>query len=343
MALWLLSLLLTYPFDHFLYRANASFIPAERTGLLWWETEEGMNNIEKSDNWKDIRKARLKRKAAIGEVKRLFLCRGLIPFMDISQQNMTGLKGDRDSMRDKANVWVRDGSGLISQPAFNLEKDEFSIDIPEDLEQNGLYLLGAHLDVGKMDMDSSSEIERIHLCAKRIIKHRKTGGRWGNKLGVSFNDPDKLPLEIGFSDTRFRHDYQRAHREYKMKVIYQGKPLADIEVKIFSKSGWEKTVRTDSSGEFLMTPFGNKEQNFQEAYLYVAAYHDLLKNEYYNTTLIMKVITFRDSRSKSSGFMLWTVLGTGLLVVIIMAGMYRKRKYDRETMLIFESQRIKRS
>ena len=338
-ALCFLFLLLVYPSGLFLNRAIASSVPTERVGLLWWEIEADMNRDEKSGNWKDVRKARLKRKTARGETKFLSLCWGDIPFRNASQHDMAGPKG---GIQDKANIWVRDADGRISQAAFNSATNRLRVDIPKDLEQNGFYLVGVHLDAGEMDIDSDGAVERIHLSAKRIIKHYKIGGHWGNKRGVSFHDPDKLPLEIGFSDPRFRRDYQRAYRDYEMKVFYQGEPLADTEVGVFSRSGWKKTVRTDSRGEFLITPFGNRKNNVQEQYLYVAVHHDLSKGECHIATLIMNVFTYPEWRSKSGGFLLWTILGTGLLVITVVAGIYLKKKHAREAILKFENQRIEK-
>ena len=339
-ALCLFSLLLQYPSEVFPNRANASVIPTEQVDLLWWEIEENMNSDEMPDNWKDIRKERLKRQITRGEVRTLFLCWGDIPFTNTIQKNKGSL--EREMIRDKAGIWVRDADGRISQAAFNSGKDRLSVNIPEDLELNGLYLIGIHLDIGEMDIDSDGVTESIHLSAKRLISHYKTGGHQGNKRGVFFNEPDKLPLEIGCSDSRLRYDSQRAYREYEMKVIYQGKPLADTEVSIFSGSGWRKTVQTDSSGKFLITPFGNMENNDQEKYLYAAAYHDLLKREYHCATLMMNVHTYPEWRSRSGGFMLWAILGTGLLVIIVTAGIYRKKKHAREAILKFENHRIKK-
>ena len=339
-ALCLFLLPLKYSSEVFLDRANASVIPTERVDLLWWEIEEDMNSDEMSGNWKDIRKERLKRQITRGEANTLFLCWGDIPFTNIIRKNKASLK--RKMISDKAGIWVRDADGRISQAAFNSGKDRLSVNIPEDLELNGLYLVGIHLDIGEMDIDSDGVTERIHLSAKRLISHYKTGGHRGNKRGVFFNEPNKLPLEIGCSDSRLRSDYQRAYLEYEMKVIYQGKPLADTEVSIFSGSGWRKTVQTDSSGKFLITPFGNMENDDQEKYLYVAAYHDLLKREYHCATLMMNVYTYPEWRSRSGGFMLWAILGTGMLIIIVTAGIYRKKKHAREAILKFENQRIKK-
>jgi hypothetical protein len=340
-ALCIFSLPLKYPSEIFPNRANASVIPAEQVDLLWWEIEEDMGSDEMPNNWKDIRKERLNRQIARGEAKTLFLCWGHIPFRNTIRKNKVSL--ERGMIQDKAGIWVRDADGRTSQAVFDPGKDGLSVNIPEDLELNGLYLIGAHLDIGEMDIDSDGETERVYRTAKRIISHSKTGGRQGNKRGTFFNAPDKFPLEIGCSDAWFRHDYQRAYREYEMKVIYQGKPLADTEVSIFSRSGWQKTVQTDSSGKFLITPFGNMGNNGQEKYLYMAAHHNLLKREYHSATLMMNVHTNPEWHSRSGGFMLWTILGTGMLVIIVTVGIYRKKKHAREAILKFENQRIKRN
>ena len=331
---------LKYLSEVFPNRANASVIPTERVDLLWWEIiEEDMNSDEMPGNWEDIRTARLRRQITRGEAKTLFLCWGDILFRDTLQHYKAGL--ERGMIQDKASIWVRDADGRISQAALDPAKDRLSVNIPADIELNGLYLIGVHLDIGEMDIDSDGVTERIHLSAKRLISHYRTGGHQGNKRGVFFNEPDKFPLEIGCSDSWFRSDYQRAYREYEMKVIYQGKPLADTEVIILSKSGWRRIVQTDSSGRFLITPFGNMGNNGQEKYLYMAAHHDLLKREYHCATLMMSVFTYPEWRGKSGGFIFWAVLGTGFLVIIVTVGIYRKKKQDREAILKFENQRIK--
>ena len=337
-AVCFLLLFLKYPSEVFPNRANAFVPPMEGVGLLWWEINEDMNDGEMPSNWKDIRKARLKQQITRGKAKSLFLCWGGISSRDTPQHHKAGL--ERDMMLDTAVIRVKDADGRISQAAFNPAKEKLSVNIPEDLDLKGLYLVGAYLDAGEMDIDSDGATERVHLTAKRVFSHYKTGGRQGNKRGVFFNDSDKFPLEIGCSDSWFRYDYQRAYREYEMEVIYHGKPLADTEVRILSGSGWLKTVRTDSSGKFLITPFGNMENDGQGEYLYVTCYQDLLKREYHCATLMMNVYTNPEWRSKSSGFMLWTIVGTGLLVIIIIAGIYRKKKHVREVILKFESQRI---
>ena len=337
-ALSFLLLFPAYPSGIFSTRANASPIPTERVGLLWWELEEDVNSDEVSFHWKDIRRARLKRLFTRGETKSPVLCWGKIPFKETSKHHRASLS--REMIREKAKIWVRDAEGRISQAAFNLVKDNLTVDVPEDPELNGLYLLGVHLDMGETDIDLDGAAEKIHLSAKRLLYHRKTSGHQGNERGAFFDDPDKLPLEIGFLDRRFRRDYQRAYREYGMKVVYQGKPLGDSEVHIISGSGWRKTVHTDSAGEFLMTPFGNMEKGAREKYLYVACYHDLSEREYHCATLAMTINTYPEWLSRSHGFMLWTILGTGLSLLIIIMGISQKKKHAREAVLKFEKQRI---
>ena len=339
-VLCLFLLPLKYFFEVFPCSAKASVMPVKQVDLLWWEIQEDMNNDDVSDNWKVIRKARLSRQITRGEVKTLYLCWGKIPFTDIIQKNKGSL--EREMIPDKASIWVKDADGRISQTTLISEKDRLSVNVPENLDLNGIYLIGISLDTGALDIDSDGIKERIYLSAKRFIYHRKTGGHQGNKRGAFFDEPDKFPLEIGCSDSGFRSASQRAYREYEMKVIYQGKPLADAEVNILSESGWRKTVKTDSIGKFLITPFGGMENDEQEKYLYVAAYHDLLKKEYHCATLIMNINTYPEWRSKSSGFMLWTILGTGLLLIIIIIGIYRKKKHARDAILQFENRESKR-
>nr|MBL0716692.1 hypothetical protein [Desulfobacterales bacterium] len=331
---------LKYFSEVFSSRANASVILPERVDLLWWELQEDIGGDELCDNWKDIRQSRLRQQIARGEPEILFLHWGSIPFRNSIRKNKDRL--NQKTILNRAEVWVRDADGRILQADFSHGKESPCLTVVKDVELNGLYLVGANLDIGEMDIDSDGVTEMIRLSAKRYIYHSKTGGRQGNRPAALFNDPAKFPLEIGCSDSWFRYANQRAYREYEMKVIYDGKPLTDTQVNIFSQSGWQKTVTTDAGGKFLITPFGRMEKDGREKYLYAAACHDLLKGEYHYATLVMNVSTYSEWRSKSSGFMLWTILGTGLLVIIIIVGIYRKKKHARDAITQFENQRIKK-
>ena len=339
-ALCFFSLLLKYFPEVFSGRANASAIPPEQVDLIWWELQEDINGDEVSDNWKDIRQSRLRQQIARGESEILFLHWGSIPFRNTIPKNKDRL--NQKTILNRAKVWIRDADGRISQSAFRHGKERPCLTVVKDVELNGLYLIGLHLDIGEIDIDSDGITEMVRLSAKHYIYHSKTGGRQGNRPAAFFNDSDNFPLEIGCSDSWFRYANQRAYREYEMKVIYDGKPLTDTQVNIFSQSGWQKTVTTDSSGKFLITPFGGMENDGREKYLYAAACHDLLKGEYHYTTLVMNVNTYPEWRSKSSGFALWMILGTGLLVIIIIAGIYRKKKHARDAILQFENRESKR-
>ncbi|EFK09432.1 conserved hypothetical protein [delta proteobacterium NaphS2] len=339
-ALGLLSSPLIYLSYGFSNGAKAFVVPNEGFGLLWWEIDSDTESDEPMFDWKGIRKERLKQLIDRGKAMSPRLRWGDILRADTLRRHDAEPK--RRMIRDAADIWVRDADGRISRTFFNPVGDNLSVNIPNDLELNGLYLLGVHLDVGEMDIDLDGAAERIHLSAKRLLYHRKATGHQGNERGVFFNDPDKLPLEIGFSDPWFRRDYQRAYREYGMKVLYQGKPLKDAEVHIISGSGWRKTVHADSAGEFLITPFGNMEDDGREEYLYVACYHDVSRRAYHCATLAMNIRTYPEWLSRSHGFMLWTILGTGLSVLIIIMGIWRKKKHTREAILKFENQRIKK-
>ena len=337
-ALFFFPFPLKYVSEVFSGRANASVIPPEQVDLLWWKLQEDGGSDEVSDNWKDIRQSRLRQQIARGESEILFLHCGSMPFRNSILKNKDGL--NQKTILKRAKVWIRDADGRISQADFSHSKERPCLTVVKDVELNGLYLIGANLDIDEMDIDSDGVTEMIRLSAKHYIYHSKTGGRQGNRSAAFFNDPDKFPLEIGCSDSWFRYANQRAYREYEMKVIYDGKPLTDTQVSIFSQSGWKKTVTTDAGGKFLITPFGGMENDGQDKYLYATDWHDLLKGEYHYATLVMNVSTYPEWRSKSSGFMLWTILGTGLLVIIIIVGIYRKKKHARDAIMQFENQKI---
>jgi hypothetical protein len=100
----------------------------------------------------------------LGEAKTLFLCWGDIPFRNTIRKNKARL--EREMILDKAGIWTRDANGHISQAALNPEKDGLSVNIPAVLELNGLYLVGVHLHIGEMNINSDGVIERIHLLCQ---------------------------------------------------------------------------------------------------------------------------------------------------------------------------------
>ena len=176
---------------------------------------------------------------------------------------------------DNASVWIRNPDGEVSKPDISLKNGAVVLDLPHDLNPGNLtgrYLVGIHLDAGVMDFDLDGTDERVHLYSNYLVRHYKQDGVEGENQDRFFMDQDKMALEIcpiiskgilknagcpvssAMKRGKKGVGYVRAggsqtpFREYKMKVIYKGRPLADADVVILSKSGWEKTVMTDSEG-----------------------------------------------------------------------------------------------
>ncbi len=331
------------PFEVFLNMANAFASPMAETFLLWWEVAPTIKSENTPSDWRDIRRKRLEDQINRGRTKLLFLCYGQ-HFSEnrLQQHYQNGLEEKIKKSLDKAVIWVKDPNGRISPIPFNHVKNKLSINIPKDVELNGLYLVGARLDIGQIDVDHDGKSEKVYLSAKCIIPHYKTGGSQGNKRSIFFNDPVRFPLEIGCSNFWFRRGYQKAYNEYEMKVLYRGKPLANAEVVILSRSGWKKITYTDANGKFLITPFGEMENDGQGVYLYVTCHQDVFKEEYHCATLTMNVYTSPEWCSKSNGFTLWTIAGATLVVIIVVSGIYWKEKHNKEIMEKFDNFKVKK-
>ena len=190
-------------------------------------------------------------------------------------------KSDLSLATGSARVWIRNPDGDTSE--VNLSRDEESeliaLNLPSDLnagDLTGSYVVGVYLDAGIMDFDSDGIDEKVHLYSNYLVRYYKKNGTKGKNPGMFFKDPDKIALEIGpyipekifrkragcplprsirsGSDIGYaRGTSQSPLKEHKMKVFYKGSPLADTEMFILSKSGWKKTVTTDSEGVISIT------------------------------------------------------------------------------------------
>jgi len=176
---------------------------------------------------------------------------------------------------DNASVWIRNPDGVVSKADISRKNGAVVLELPHDLNPGNLtgrYLVGIHLDAGVMDFDSDGTDERVHLYSTYFVRYYKQDGTEGKNQDRFFMDRDKMALEIGpiiskgilksagcpVSSAMKRGKKgvgyvragrsQRPFKEYKMKVIYKSKPLADAEVVILSKNGWKKTVMTNSEG-----------------------------------------------------------------------------------------------
>ena len=237
---------------------------SEPARVVWWELES--NNMD----YYDATLSRAERIAALERPKRLVLRQGMFP----PSGHDKGAFGQPFTI-DNASVWIRNPDGVVSEVNTSRENGSIALELPHDLNTGkltGRYLVGIHLDVGVMDLDSDGTDERVHLYSNYLVRYYKQDGAEGKNQDRFFLDQDKMALEIGpiISKRILKNagcpvsgamkigkkgvGYVRAGRsqtplrEYKMQVIYKGRPLADAEVAILSKSGWKKTVMTDSEG-----------------------------------------------------------------------------------------------
>jgi len=236
-----------------------------------WELES--TNL---DYYYDDNMSRADRIAILEKPKKLILHQEIFPPSGYNEK-----KPGRSLATGSARIWIRNPDGEISE--VNLSRDKKSepiaLNLPSDLnagDLTGSYLVGVCLNAGIMDFDSDGTDEKVHLYSNCLVRYYKKNGAKGENPDMFFKDPDKIALEIGpyipekifkkragcplprsirsSSDIGYvRGTSQRPFREQKMKVFYKGSPLADTEVFILSKSGWRKTVTTDSEGVISIT------------------------------------------------------------------------------------------
>ncbi|RZB33432.1 MAG: hypothetical protein SRB2_03985 [Desulfobacteraceae bacterium Eth-SRB2] len=252
----------------FMVAGSAAFAskPAQ---VIWWELE-----AEHTDHGAILSTAEML--ASLERPKKLILRQG--KFSVSTHEERSG----QSFTVDNARVWIRDPDGVVSEVNLSPDNGTIALNLPSDLnpgELNGRYLVGIHLDAGIMDIDSDGTDERVHLYSKFLVNYRKQGGAKGENPGMFFNDEDKIALEIGpfFPKSMFKKagcphadaikgskrskvgfvrdgGNQTPLKEHKMKVFYKGQPLTNTEVVILSKSGWKKTIMTDSDGAISITP-----------------------------------------------------------------------------------------
>jgi hypothetical protein len=234
--------------------------------LIWWELE----TAAAADDDQGGMAAFLNRK------KRLVLHRGKFSPMEtgrsISGSSVSAVETD---------VWIRTPDGVVKKANLPAGADAVALDLPLDLDPgnlSGRYLVAAHLDAGTMDIDSDGKEEKVHLYSKYLVNFSKQDGSKGNNPDTFFRESDKLPLEIGpsltnsiFKSAGCPHKNvlkgkatvssyvsdggtQRPFQDYRINVLFRGKPLANAEVLVLSKSGWRKRVMTDAEGALSFTP-----------------------------------------------------------------------------------------
>ena len=314
--------------------------------VAYWKLIDEERYIYRSDlerfDWRTIRKIRRQNMDA-GKATKFLTLYALPPSGNIGEMQ----KMDEQYL-EQASILVRDPNGNISQlPAMATEDD--SVSLPKDKKLMGRYLLGAIIPLGERDVDADGINESVFLCAKHLVVHRRQGGRMGRASVVFFDDGDKMPLEIGpainTAKSKFGGSMQMPHETYEMMVKYQGRPLPGATVTITTEgSGWEKTVVTDKAGEFEIMPTDDRfSQREWQNYLYTATYHDREKNTYYVATL--PTVVYRNQpewRSKAMGFIFWSVIGTGVTLLMVTGLTRRRRNRDRLALIVFENHKIQK-
>ncbi|MDY6974539.1 MAG: hypothetical protein SV775_19850, partial [Thermodesulfobacteriota bacterium] len=298
-----------------------------------------------ADPAKDVEGIRKERKSlilALGRPKRLLLRENRFLLHEKGKQ----IPNNKINF-DKALNWVKAPDGSLIETGLSQENGVLFLDVPEDAGCNGLYLLGSHIDAGEIDVDSDGLMERVHFYPKAIIRQLKkedavNSTRNENEL---FLRVPAIALEIGpLKSSRYIGTIQISHREYRMKVLYRNQPLAETAVKIFTERGWQKTIFTDSQGEFVVShPESRGEKRNWEKYLYVATLHDHSKRAYHVATLPMIVDPpWPEWRSWQGVFIFWSIAGCAFAAIAAACIAYLKRRKSKMVMVIFDQGKIKR-
>lgn len=300
---------------------------------FYWKLENLERYVYPSDmehlNWREIRSQRSQRKTANMDPKVLTL----------------------NPCRTKDWVFPSSITVFAMDPDGNIATyREPSVTLPEDSDLIGRYLLASTVPVEIVEMDQNRTFESVVLCAKGLVTHYKNGGRQGKTSVVFWDDPDRLPLEIGpvldTAKSRYGGGIQLTHRDYEMMVKYRAEPLADALVTVRAlDSGWTNTLVTDARGIFRVMPTDDRwsDTDFQP-YVYTAQHHDKKTGRVYVATFPVTVYKNRPEwQTKALGFTYWAIAGTGLTLVLMIG--YRKRRIweDQRTLVIFEHHRIKPS
>lgn len=314
--------------------------------IAYWKLMDEERYIYRSDlerfDWRTIRKIRRQNMDA-GKATKFLTLNALFPSDNIGdKQNLDG------QYLERASILVRDPDGKISQrPAITAE--DGSVGLPEDNKLMGRYLLGARIPLGERDVDNDGISESVFLCAKHLVVHRRHGGRMGRASVVFFDDGEKMPLEIGpainTAKSKFGGSMQMPHETYEMMVKYQGRPLPGATVTVTTEgSQWEKTFVTDKAGKFEIMPTDDRFfQREWQNYLYTATHHDRMANTYYVATLPTVVYKNQPEwRSKAMGFAFWSIIGTGVTLLMIAGLTRRRQRRDRQALIVFENHKIQK-
>ncbi len=314
--------------------------------IRYWQLIDEARYIYRFDlerfNWRQIRTIREENRTA-GQATKHFTMDQLPASMAIAQADSF-----QAQTKDKAMVLIRDPNG-ITMELPPMPAGENNVSLPADNNLIGRYLLGARVPLGAGDVDGDGATESVILCAKHLVSHFKNGGRMGSASVVYFDDTEKMPLEIGpvinTAKSKFGGGTQRPHRDYKMMVKYAGRPLAGGRVTVVAiGSQWQKTVVTDENGIFEIMPTDDRSiQREWQKYLYTATHLDREKAAFYIATLPTVVYKNRPEwRSKTMGFAFWSIIGTGVTLLMVFGLYRRRRKRDNQALTVFDSRKPER-
>lgn len=293
-------------------------------------------------NWLEIRKQReLNRTANLG-----------LKFFNLklleSKNNLVFSKQPDQKLLNSAIVFMRDPNGIISQ-LHGISEGKHCVKIPKDENLIGRYLIGVYIPCGSHDVDEDGSKECVHICAKYLTTHYKNGGEPGNKSVVFFDDAQKMPLEIGpvinTSISKYSGGTQRPHRLYELMVKYMNKPMPGVKVTVIAMgSQWEKSFITDMEGKFEIMPTDDRSllQGWQK-YIFRTSFHDRETNNYYIATF--PVVVQKNSpewRSKTSGFTLWSIMGSALTLLIVWGFVKRKNRLKNLSLIAFKNHKIEK-
>jgi hypothetical protein len=239
---------------------------------ILWELES--TNL---DYYYDNTISRTDRIAYLEKPRKLILRQEIFPSSGYDEK-----KNSRSLATGNARVWIRNPDGEISEVTLPWDKkrESVSLNLPSDLNADdvtGNYLVGVHLDAGVLDFDFDGIDEKVHLYSNCLVRYYRKDGTEGKNPDMFFKSPDKVALEIGpyipekifrksagcplpssirsGSDMGYVRDVSQSPlKKQQMKVFYKGSPLADAQIFILSKSGWRKTVMTDSEGVISVIP-----------------------------------------------------------------------------------------
>jgi hypothetical protein len=143
----------------------------------------------------------------------------------------------------------------------------------------------------------------------------------------------------GGSPDRVLKGFQTALKEHKIRILFKGRPLGDAEVTIFTKSGWEKSLRTNAAGEVAVIPIVTSNKNVNDTYS--VSYEDPANGvRYVSDNSICFAKPPPEWKKKADGFILWALAGSGLVVAGIGMTIYRAMKREKRGMLAFEKYKV---